>query len=474
MKKILILPLVLALAACASMDPDSPRAPLLDAGVLGARDDSRVDWPTATWWTRYQDAQLNALMDAATAGSPSLVAAQARLTRAQAAVASANALLLPRLDASGTATRLRYTENGAIPMPLAGATRTDARLALNLSYDLDFWNKNGAALKAIVSQAQAAQAEQHAAANLLTSSVASTYFNLQRLFSQQAVLEAAITQRSEVVELTRQRYAGGLDTQVEVKQAESALAQARTDKTQVDEALALTRNQLAALTAGGPQLAASLQKTTSRPPLGTVPADVPLSLLGHRADVVAARLRVQAAERGVDVAKASFYPEVNLAGFLGVSSLGLDNLLRSGSLVAGLGPAITLPIFEGGQLNANLKGRQADIDLAIASYNQTVIDAVHEVSDALESIRALSATSQEQTQARLAIEQAYDLALRRYRGGLGNYLTVLSAQSAVLAQNRLDADLKARSYTLDVALAKALGGGVPLPDLPDTTAALPR
>lgn len=475
MKTLFLAPLVIALAACAHMDPNGSTSRPLDVATLGAQEAPAMQWPDQQWWQRYNDPQLNALIADAVTGSPSLVTAQARLARASANASSANAALYPQANATATATRQRYTENGIVPPPLGGTIRTDARLALNLSYDFDFWNRNGSALKAALSESRAAEAETHAARNVLMSSVAASYFNLQRLFAQHAVLEDAIKQRGGVFDLTQQRFRNGIDTRVEVKQAESLLAQARADRAQVDEAIALQRNQLAALLGAGPDRVAGLQPVTLAAPSYAAPANVPLSLVGHRAEIVAARWRVEAAQRNVDVAKAAFYPDINISAFAGVSSLGFPKLLEGGSGIFGIGPAITLPIFEGGRLNANLQGRQADIDLAIASYNQAVIDAVHEVSDTLDSIRALGRQADEQRQARQATEEAYNLALQRYKAGLGNYLTVLTAQSTVLAQERLDTDLQARAFTLDVALARALGGGVALPDsltaLPPATVA---
>ncbi len=463
MKRYLLVPLVAALAACAGMDQDgASHARLVDAPTLGMAQ-ADVQWPVQQWWHRYGDAQLDRLVDEAIAGSPSIVIAQARLARAEAAVGAARANGLPQVDGTFTATRQRYTENGAIPAPLAGGVRTDSRLALNVSYELDFWNKNGSLLKAALSETRAAQAENQAAVGILASAVGSAYFNLQRLFAQREVLLAAIGQREGVAGLTRQRYASGLDTQVEVKQAESALAEARTQLAQVDESISLQRNELAALAGAGPERGEAIRPVPLVSPGTEVPASVPLSLLGRRADIVAARWRVESAQRNVDAAKALFYPDINLAGFVGTSALGLSNLFKSGSQIIGVGPAITLPIFEGGRLNANLKGKAADTDLAIASYNQTVLHAVNEVADTLASIRALDRESGEQRKAREAIEQAYELAVKRYRAGLGNYLSVLAAQSAVLTQARLDTDLKARALALDVALAKALGGGADLP-----------
>jgi NodT family efflux transporter outer membrane factor (OMF) lipoprotein len=274
------------------------------------------------------------------------------------------------------------------------------------------------------------------------------------------VLEDAIKQRDAVFQLTQQRYTSGLDTQVEVKQAESALAEARTQLAQVDESISLRRNELAALAGAGPERGQSIQVAPLAKAVIALPSNVPLSLLGRRADVVAARWRAEAQFSRIDAAKAMFYPDVNLAAFIGVQALGLNKLLQSDSLQYGGGPAITLPIFGGGRLRANLRGREADADEAIATYNETVLHAVHEVADTLDSIRALERQRVEQRHAREAIEQAYELALKRYRAGLGNYLSVLTAQTAVLTQERQDTDLQARALTLDVSLAKALGGGV--------------
>ena len=145
--------------------------------------------------------------------------------------------------------------------------------------------------------------------------------------------------------------------------------------------------------------------------------------------------------------------------FAGLTSLGLSHFVMASSGIAGVGPAIHLPIFEGGRLNANLRGREAEANLAVATYNQAVIDAVRDLADAMASIRGLERVATEKRQARLATTDAYNLAVIRYRAGLGNYLTVLTAQTQQLVQDRLDVDLQARAFELDVNLARALGGG---------------
>ncbi|SAI74198.1 outer membrane efflux protein [Bordetella ansorpii] len=469
MKRLLLTTLVLALSGCALMDPAAPPATEIDGARLGlARQD--VAWPDAQWWRRYGDPQLDRLVDEALAGNPSLAAAQARLAQANAAVARSRAPLLPRVDGNYALTREHLPKNYIYPAPLGGSVTSDNRLALDFTWELDFWGKNRALLKSAVSQRDAASADAQAARNVLARSVVRSYLNLQNGFAQRQVLERTVEQRADVLDLTRGRVGAGLDTQVEVKQAESSLAAAKVELTQEETTIAQLRNQIAALAAAGPSRGQSVQPVKLTAPSGVVPASVPLELLGHRPDVVAARWRAEAARSQIDAAKAQFYPNVNLVAFAGFQALGTNQLLDAGSRTFGIGPAVTLPIFHGGELNANLAGRRADADVAVSDYNQTVLDAVRQTADALDALRLIDREKQEQRQAREAIESAYDIAVRRYKAGMGNYLSVLTAQTSVLTQARLDTDLQARAYQLDADLAYALGGGY-RPDQTETAQA---
>ena len=449
----------LALVACAAVEPRVPADVPVDTARLGAAP-ADVAWPRDDWWRRYGDAQLDALVAEGLAGSPPLASARARIAKALATADVARSALLPEVGGNGAITYQRYSENYIYPAPLGGAWRTDARATIDFSYEFDFWDRHGAALRSALSQAQGAAADAEAARVALTTAIARAYFNLQRLFAQRYVSIAALAQREDIVRITAERFAAGLDTRVEVRQADAALATVRTELAQYDDAIAIARNQIAALVGAGPprgqQVAAVKLSTLAAPAL---PSNVPLDLAGRRPELVASRWRVDAAREDVNVARAEFYPNINIAAFAGLSSLGLSNFLLSSSGIFGVGPAIHLPIFEGGRLNANLHGREADANLAIATYNEVVIDAVHELADAVSSIRGLARTAAEQAQARTATTDAYNIAVIRYRAGLGNYLTVLTAQTAQLAQDRLNVDLEARAFDLDVNLARALGGG---------------
>ncbi|MGE8630854.1 efflux transporter outer membrane subunit [Achromobacter denitrificans] len=458
MKRLLSTVLVLALSGCALMEPGPDPVAALDAAKLGLTGQDAA-WPTTQWWQRYGDPQLDTLLDEALANNPSMSAAQARLARANAAVSSARAPLLPRVDANYSLTREHLSKDYIYPAPLGGSVVSDNRLALDFSYELDFWGKNRSRLKSAVSEQQAAAADEQAARNLLASATVRAYLNLQNAFAQREVLKRVLDQRAEVLSLTQGRYQAGLDTQVEVKQAESSLAAGKVELTQAETTIAQLRNQVAALAGAGPQRGQSLAPVALTAPAGGLPASVPLDLLGHRPDVAAAKWRAEAARHAIDSAKAEFYPNVNLVAFAGFQAMGTGNLLGADARMAGFGPAITLPIFHGGELNANLAGRRADADLAVSDYNQTVLDAVRQVADALDGLRLLDREKAEQRQAREAIDAAYDLAVKRYKAGMGNYISVLIAQTGVLTQARLDTDLRIRAYQLDASLANALGGG---------------
>jgi NodT family efflux transporter outer membrane factor (OMF) lipoprotein len=463
MKRLSALLLVIALGGCAFMEKGPTPVAEVTGQKLGLTDQAPA-WPTTQWWERYGDQQLDTLVQDALANNPSMTAAQARLAQANAAVGGARAPLLPRVDGDYSLQREHISKTYIYPAPLAGSVQSDNRLGLDFSYELDFWGKNRSALQAALSREQAAEADKQAARTMLSSAMVQSYLSLQNAFAQRAVLNRIIAQRDETLSITRQRFSAGLDTQVEVKQADSQLSSAKVQLTQIETTLAQLRNQVAALAGAGPERGQSLHEANLTIPAGGVPASVPLELLGHRADVVAARWRAEAARHTIDVAKADFYPNVNITAFIGFQALGTNNLLQASSYAGNIGPAISLPIFHGGELNANLAGRRADTDLAISDYNQTVLDAVRQVADALDALRLIGRETTEQRQARESIDAAYKLAVDRYKAGLGNYLIVLVAQNDVLTQARLETDLRFRAYKLDADLANSLGGGyVPAP-----------
>ncbi len=448
------------LAGCASSTGIAPAtARLRDAPSLGLQGQAA---PVASqWWRGWGDAQLNALMDRALAEAPSLRLASARIARAEAAAGVADAARLPRLNAGFDAERQLFTKNGLYPPPLAGGIYNNATLQLSAGWELDFFGKHQAALDAALGSARAAQADAQAARVLLTSKLASAWVQWARVQAQTEITQRNLAQREAILALVRQRQQAGLDTRLELRQSEGGLPEARQQLAALQEQAQWARHAIAALV-GDPGMADALQA----PVLAVLPrpqplASLPANLLAQRADIAAARWRVEAASSEAVNAKTQFYPNINLMAFAGLSSIGLGRLHEPSSAQWGFGPAISLPLFDAGRLRANLRGKLAELDAAVESYNAAVIDAVREATDQAASSQSIVQQQAQQQQSQHAAQDTYEIAQQRYRAGVGNYLQVLFSESAVLAQQRQGVDLAARALDTQVALLRALGGGYP-------------
>ncbi|MBT2324504.1 efflux transporter outer membrane subunit [Variovorax paradoxus] len=452
----------LFLAGCADMGQIDSHAKLRDAGSLGLSSQAaELAAPTvdSQWWLGFGDAQLSDLVDQALQGNPNLQVARARLERAQGAVGVAESARKPKLDGQIDLTRQKFSGNYIYPAPLGGSVQELGTLQLNASWELDFFGKNRTAIETAVGAANAAAADADAARVLLATNVARAYFQWARLDDQLAVAKRTLTQREETLRLVRDRVAAGLDTRLEQYQSEGGLPQARQQIEALNEQIEIAQHALDALVAKpGAAQGLAAPKLAAIRPIALQPT-IPANLLGRRADIAAARWRVEAATSDVANAKTQFNPNINLVAFAGFSALGFGNLTRSGSEQWGVGPAVRLPIFEGGRLRANLRGKTADLDAAIESYNAAVLDAVRDVADQVSSAQSVTRQQAEQAESQRAAESAYDIAVQRYGAGLGNYLNVLTAETTVLAERRQAVDLAARALETQVGLARALGGG---------------
>jgi len=452
------------LAGCAAFGNSQSTQHVADPATLTSPQTFTNDhgqWPSQDWVDQFHDAQLRKLVDEAIQDNPNLQVAIARLQASRAMADATRAALYPGVDFEGSLVRQRFSETDLFEgTPLAGSWQNQSRLQLGLSWDLDFWGKNRDALEAALSEDRSMEAESQAARLMLTTSIARGYNRLAALYAQRDVAERAIAQRRDLTDLSRQRLAAGLDTQVETTQARGTVAAAQTDLQRVDEEIALARNQIAALLGKGPDRGLQIAKPTllanATPQL---PDDLTIGLIGRRPDLVAARWRVEAASQDISVAKKEFLPDLTLTAFAGYASLDPSNLLMGISRTFGVGPTLKLPIFAGGRLRANLKGKYAQYDIAAASYNQTLVDALRETADTVTSIRSVDQQIRTQREALDLAEHAYSLSITRYKAGLGTQLTVLNTESNVLQQRRLSTDLQARRLDLQIGLMKALGGG---------------
>jgi NodT family efflux transporter outer membrane factor (OMF) lipoprotein len=457
------LSLLLLSSACATVPDLGPepqaRAPQDYHSTLLASPGAA--WPAQGWWLRYGDDQLSRLMSEALADSPDLAAAAARMRAAEGYAQAAGAALKPSLDAFASTEIAKQSRNGALPEPLTPEGWQDSGTAgLSLSLNLDLWGKNRSALRAATSDSDAARFEYQEAKLALTTAIASTYAELARLHAQHDSLASAVEIRAQTAALVSKRLANGLDTRAELKQAEARLAQARAELTASDEAIALTRNAIAALVGTGPDRALSI----SRPDVEALeaqglPADASIDLAGRRPDIAAARARVEAASARTREARAAFYPDINISALVGLQAVGLGNLISGNSSFASASPAISLPLFHGGALSGQYRGRRGQYDEAVANYDARVIAAFREIADAVTSQSMLDRRLADSRRALTDFEEAYGLARRRYENGLATYLDVLAAEEGVLAARLAVAELETRAFTLDVALIRALGGG---------------
>ncbi|MFT4046018.1 MAG: efflux transporter outer membrane subunit [Solimonas sp.] len=462
-------------AGCVLPPRDEPRLTTVDDQTLGL---SATVAPRVGdgWWKAFGDPQLDRLVDDALAHNPGLAEALVRVRAAQAQAIAAGASLTPGITLDGQEVRQRLSENYIYPPPEYGFAASGGNMAwlgqlgLNLSWDLDFWGRQSALLREAQAQTRAAELDRASARLALSGSIAQSYVQLHQAYALADIAEQNERQREDLLKLTQGRVRAGLDTQVELKTAEATLPQARQARLQAESQRDLAVHSLAALAGHGGDAYASI----GRPQLALdaalpLPDALPLDLLSRRPDVLAARARVEAATRGREAAKAAFYPDISLTAFAGYQAVGIDKLLDRHSGIYGFGPALHLPIFDAQRLKAGYLGATAELDGAIAGYNDTVLKAVRDVADQI-SLNDSLARQMAQVRARLdATESAYRLAQRRYAAGLTSQLAVLNAESNVLSARRDMVALTSSLVISRVTLLLMLGGSFD-PNLPTAEA----
>ena len=418
-------------------------------------------WPSERWWSGYGDAQLDALIEEALRDAPDMAAASARLRRAEAIAQVAGSPLQPQLGASASATEQKQSYNYLMPRSALPEGWNDyGQAALSFNWELDFWGKNRAGLAAATSQLEASRAELAQARLSLAAAIATDYAELARLFAVRDTAARSVEVRRKTAALFDERFRYGLETRGSLNEAKSRLAVAEGEVLMFDEQIGLQRHRLAALIGAGPDRGLRIERPSIRLESNfALPADLAADLLGRRPDIVAARLQVEAQSSRIEQKKAEFYPNVNLSALIGLQSLGLNLLHDGGSKFGSVGPAVSLPIFTGGRLQGELRGAAASHDEAVANYNRTLAHALQDVANTGLSQKALSAQLQKSHEAVEAASEAHRVARNRYEGGLANYLEVLFAEDLLLGNQRAQAILQSRAFTLDVALQRALGGG---------------
>lgn len=462
------LAMVAVLAACATSGGLHPTGKAIDPGSLKSDQSflnvplSPTAWPAQDWWVSFGDPQLSALIEEALKNNPSLDEAQARARQAQAIADTAYAARLPQADLEAGAEGTRLSNKDPIYPPyVLGHFAWGKSVSANFSWDVDLWGGKRDAWEAALGRNRAAQVEAYAARIQLSVNVARAYVALGDAFAQKEVAENELQRVTQTLALTHRLVQGGLGTRQQEAFADSQVASAKQQQVQADRAIDAARSSLSVLLGQGPDRGLSIARPHLLDPgLVAVPDKLQVDLIGRRADLVAARWQVEAASKDIKAAKTEFLPNVSLSAMAGLLAVGgSTNVFQLPARTYSVGPALSLPIFDGGRLRANLAGADARYDQAVAHYNGLLIGAVNEVSDlvsALASVRTQIALEQ---RAKQDAEKSWRDALSAYKGGVSGPLTPLtSRQQLLLADQRL-ATLQTQQADLSVRLIAALGGG---------------
>lgn len=460
----LTLAVAMAVSGCVSPPATGPQLTLLDSQALGLHQ-GQSPLIANGWWRVFGDSQLNRLIDDALTHNPGLAEALVRVRAAQAQVVATGAALRPGVTLDGDETRQRLSENYIYPPKAAGFGIAGGDMAwmgqagLNLSWDLDFWGRQADLLKQARANKLAAELDTYTAKLALSGAMAQAYVELYHAYELLDIATQNERQRETLLKLTGNRVSAGLDTQVELRLAEAALPQAHNARLQAEMMRDLAVHSLAALAGKGADAYAEI----GRPALTLntklpLPHELTLDLLARRPDILAAKARVESATAGRAAAKAAFYPDVNLKAFAGYQAIGLDKLLESGSAIYGAGPAIHLPMFDSQRLKAGYFGATAELDGAIANYNDTVLKAIRDVADQLTRIDSLSQQLVQTQQGLAASEATYQLAQSRYKAGLSSQLVLLNAETQLLNARRDLAAITTQLVISRVSLLLTLGG----------------
>jgi len=418
------------------------------------------------WWEIYGDPQLNRLEDKIKVSNQTLKGAVAQFEQARAMVRFERADFYPTVTAGAAGSANRLSRNRALASTVSPTNYSDILMPLvSVSYEPDLFGSVRHTVEAARTRAQASAGDLENVSLSLHAQLAVDYFQLQSLDADEAVLNSSVATFERALELTENRYKGGVASAVDVAQAETQLETTRAQAIDVRAARAQFEHAIAVLI-GEPASSFSIPNSPLEQTPPPIPVGLPSELLERRPDVAAAERRVASANEQIGIARAAYFPSVNLSGSGGFESASLTNLLSgpSGFFIAGASALVT--VFDAGRRRSVSEQAQAAYQQNAANYRETVLNAFREVEDNLASLRILAEEAKTQQAAVAAAEHSVDLSTNRYKGGVASYLEVTTAQGIALSNQRLEVDIRGRRMTSSVQLIQALGGGWRATELP--------
>ncbi|MFZ4552602.1 MAG: efflux transporter outer membrane subunit [Aquabacterium sp.] len=425
--------------------------------------------PKERWWDIYQDSVLSQLEDEALRANASVQMAAARVQQARATAGIASASTAPRIDAGLRNTRTQTSANRPANTAQASASaslQNDTILNGTVSYELDLFGRLRLAEQAAAQQAEQAAAELINVQLLLSTDLASLYFQIRSIESEQLVLARSLAAQQRAAELLQARHDGGLTAGLDVAQQQALIDTTQTQITLLNKQSTQLRHALATLV-GRPANQFTLPTASAPAVPPSIPVALPSEVLQRRPDIAAAARSVAAANLQLGVAERAWFPSLTLSGSAGWESKHLSSLLDAPSLIWALGASVTQAVVDGGRIQAGRDQARATRDLAAASYRATVLRAIQEVEDGLSNLNELEIARRQAQAAIRSAQRVLNIAEARYEGGLVTYLDIVTAQQNVLNSQRLLAQLDGQHRQASTYLVKAIGGGWS----PDTVAA---
>jgi multidrug efflux system outer membrane protein len=451
----------LLLPACAALSPPQRMtAKVRDSAPVVAPDALAAGtWPDSQWWKGYGDATLTQLIESAIGQGPTIAGADARIRAAEEEARVAGAALGLSASASARLTRQRLSDNGMIPPSFLGYHWYDqSDLGVTVRYQFDWWGKQRATIEGALDRARASAAERQAATLALAAAVSEAYFGWQADSALVTLQEQAVAAQEQLLAISQARVDAALESSDSLIQARRELAALREQLEVFRGARQLQRVTLAGLLG---VTADALPALTAQPlpqVAATLPEDAGTNLLARRPDILASRWRVEAALRDTDAARASFYPDISLHALAGLSSIDVGKLLEKGSRAPQFGLAIDLPLFDAGLRRARHRAAAAGLDIAVAAYDEAVVNAAREAGKAATSLQQAGLQRAQRTQQLAASRELSAAADARLRGELTHAGPALAARLSDLGEQQQLIQVDLAAVLADVQLKQALAG----------------